>query len=367
VVYNSQSFARRRELHAQVAAYLEAALGDEDQSAVAEQAELLAHHYERSDYPLPAARYLLHSGHKARQRFAYDQAGEYYSRTMAALDRLVAGELTAEVLDLRSRAYEGQGDVALLCGKLGNAAHAYGAARACLAEGEVSSALLLKLALVLPTQGQADEAEAHARRAWAMSQEERAGTADGLAASATLAWLHWRAGDEDAEDWIERGKALATGGNDRWVMGVCAQLIDLAGDWAEATKGYLELDRLAGAALAACRQGDTHLHQGDGTRALAFYDQAAELWEQESDAAGLALACYRQAEVLSLQEDPAEAGELLCQASDLLEQAPSADEEDRQVIQQALNVLRAERSGPWPPWRWQCYDDAFRISVLFRP
>jgi len=24
------------------------------------------------------------------------------------------------------------------------------------------------------------------------------------------------------------------------------------------------------------------------------------------------------------------------------------------------------RTDPWPPWRWQRYDDALRISILFR-
>jgi hypothetical protein len=52
----------------------------------------------------------------------------------------------------------------------------------------------------------------------------------------------------------------------------------------------------------------------------------------------------------------------------ILESVPAAGKEDRQAIQQALASLDAGQTPVWPTsaWRWQRYDDAFRISMLFR-
>jgi class 3 adenylate cyclase len=385
VIYNSQSFARRRELHARIAAYVEGCHADD----LEHQAELLAYHYESAASPLPAARYLVLSGHKARQRYAYPQAADYYGRALAALDLLSPGEANAEVIKWKAQAHEGLGDVAVLTGGLAAAATAFDAARACQAYQsgiQIPARLLLKLAQVLPTQDRADEAMAFAQQAWSMQ-----GTRAGLPAAATLAWILWRAGDGRAGDWIEQAKgaelaAQGALGADPWAAGIAALLTDLAGDWASAQRAYLTLDHPTGAALAACRLGDRHLQQGDLERALNLYDQAAEIWKREDDLAGLALARYRQAEACWQQGNPCAARAALQEASSLLETALSAGEDDRQTVQQAFAVAEADRpavrlacpecgqedaSGvgqrAWPPWRWRRYDDAFRILLLFRP
>ena len=85
--------------------------------------------------------------------------------------------------------------------------------------------LLVKLALVLPTQERAVEAGALARQAWA----EAGGAADRLAAAATLAWLLWRAGQAEAATWIERGRSLAAGEKGNWSRGI-------ATNWSAITK-----------------------------------------------------------------------------------------------------------------------------------
>lgn len=381
VVYNGQSFARRRELHASVAAYLEAGYsggGPQDrvqQGAVqvgqvdflpqqvdplAQQAERLAYHYQLSEQFLPAARYLLISGHKARQRYAYSQASDYYGQALAALDRVSPQVASVESVPLRIEAHEGQGDLFLLTGDFSAAAIAYEAAHSHLVD-PVPAGLLLKLALVLPTQEQDAQAEAFVRRVWAADEEPTR-----LAAAATLAWLLWRAGRPEASDWIERGRALAAQGTDRWTAGVAALLADLAGDWPSALRAYLDLDRPAGAALAACRQGDRCLVQADPAKALNLYAQAAEIWVQENDACGLALARYREAEALWRKGDAADALAALREAQSLLEEAPSGHDPDRLAIQQAISAINAAKSGAWPAKRWQHYDDTFRISVLFR-
>jgi hypothetical protein len=58
----------------------------------------------------------------------------------------------------------------------------------------------------------------------------------------------------------------------------------------------------------------------------------------------------------------------------LLATAESVELDDHDVVSQALATLNADepgalsswRCGVLLPWRWQRYDDAFRISLLFQ-
>jgi class 3 adenylate cyclase/tetratricopeptide (TPR) repeat protein len=357
VVYESQPFAQRRELHGRMASHLEADHADD----LVDYAELLAHHYYLAHRWLPAARYLLLSGYKARQQYAYPQAAGYYSQVLAALERLPPREVSPETMALKAEAHEGQGDVAVLLNDFAAAAAAYDAARSSLSD-EDPARLLVNLALVRPTQGQAAEAEACARRAWAAHE-----AAGDLATAATLAWLLWRADDAEAGDWIERVPTLTAQGSGPWTAAVAALMTDLAGDWASAQQAYLALDEPVGAALAACRLGDQHLRQGDVAGALALYNQAAETWDQESDACGLALARYRQAEAYLRSEGTPASRAALHEALGLLDACATATQDDRETVQKALAAVDAGQTGVWPPWRWQRYDDVFCISILFQP
>ncbi|MBN1890088.1 MAG: AAA family ATPase [Thermoflexales bacterium] len=130
LVYDSQSFARRQELHAQLAAYLETRWAGDLEG----QAELLAHHYEQAALWLPAARYLLVAGRKARQCYAYAEAMNCYDRALSGLDKIPPRQVTAEVQQLKSQAHEGRGDVAVLSGEMAVAAAAYRTARDLLKE-----------------------------------------------------------------------------------------------------------------------------------------------------------------------------------------------------------------------------------------
>jgi class 3 adenylate cyclase len=359
VAYNSQSFAGRRELHARLAAYLEARhAGD-----LAQQAELLAHHHEQAELPVPATRYLLLSGDKARQRYAYPQAADYYRRALAILERRSATEAqkaAAESKALGAQAHEGLGDIAVLTGDFPAAVAQYDAARASLDE-EVPARVLVKLAQVLPTQDRTCAAETHARQAWAAREADIE-----LQAAATLAWLLWRAGDAESAEWIERGKALAIDSPAPWAGAVAALLADLTGAWTQAQRAYLTLDQPVGVALAACRQGDHHLQEGDMERALELYMQAAATWESENDACGLALARYCQARASLQGGDTISAHSALRQAQALLETAATDNVSDRSATAQALTALEAGQTVLWSPQRWQCYDDMFRISILFQ-
>jgi class 3 adenylate cyclase/tetratricopeptide (TPR) repeat protein len=379
LIYDSLPFARRRGLHARLAGVIEARYpGD-----LAQQAELLAHHYELAGDDLLAACYLLLSGHNAQQRYAYPRATACYSRALAILEKLPA-EAGPDLAALRAQAHEGQGDVALLSGNYAAAAAAYRTAQALLSEtaptvveggpapgaaspgaetiGEAEARLLVKQALVLPTQGQAGAAEDCTRRAWASPPL----TGD-LAPAATLAWLLWRRGAPEAGEWIEAAAMLVAAGANRWMAGVATLLRDLAGEWSTVLAAYQALDRPAGTVLAACRLGDQHLAQGDPTAARTLYDQAAAVAAAESDAAGLGLAHYRQAEATAREGNLAAAGAMLREALALLETAGTTAEDDRQVLRRVLAAVGARKVGRWPAWRWQHYDDALRIAVLFRP
>lgn len=351
-IYNSQPFDKRRTQHARLAEYLEGRYA----SALAAHAELLAHHYAAAQRWLSAARYLILSGDKARQRYAFPQAAACYVRVLDMLERLPVGPIVPEMSAHKVHAHTGLGDVALLTGDFAAATAHYSAARQ-ISAPETPAMLLVKLALALPTQGQATEAEQYAREAWSLSP-----VGEDLAASATLAWLLWRADSPAAREWIDHARPLAANPTDRWAAGVSALLDDFGGEWDTARCAYLTLGHIDGAALAACRQGDRALHDGDIAAALAHYESAADLWKQEDDAPGLSLARYRQAEAYWRAGQNAAARAALETALALL---GDGDEADQAIVRTALDSITQDSTADWPAWRWQAYDDACRILLLF--
>jgi class 3 adenylate cyclase/tetratricopeptide (TPR) repeat protein len=395
VVYEIQPFAQRRELHAALAAYLEA----EHAGDLVTYAELLAHHYELAGQRLASARHLVLAGRRARQRYAHAQAATCYTRALSALEPLPGEESSCEAMTLQARAHEGRGDVALLMGDFTGALADYRLCRMAL-DGLAEDArrppgLLVKLALVLAVHeppalqvgGRASEAVKCARQAWEAcrpagpgdqgprGQQAGSGPVEKewcLAAAAALAWILWRAGDPHAAEWVDLGRQAVAYRTDPWSIGLAAMLSDLAGDRAEARRMYLVLDAAqvqgahAGAVLTSCRLGDLRLGQGDLGGAMTYYDHAADLCARESDACGLALARYRQAEASLRRGDAISAQAALREAASLLATSAMATQEDRLTIDQMLSGT-CDKVGVWPAWRWQAYDDAFRISILFRP
>jgi len=363
LVYESQSFARRRELHARIAALLEMRCANDPMP----YAELLAHHFGLANHWLPAARYLLLSGHKARRSYAYPQARHFFEQSLAALKRLAPEQVNAESHGIEAQANEGQGDMALASGDWAIAAGAFRAAHTLLTKpGEtcapVEARVALKLALVLPTQDQTEEAITFARRA----NDDDLPIEMRVAASATLAWLLWRSDDREADDWIRQTETLTASPTDPWSAGVAALMQDLSGDYASAREAYMNIGQLDGTALVLCQLGDRHLVQGSADQALKLYNQASDIWDQENDAHGLALARYRQAQVYWQQSDADLAYVTLNQALALLNIGAPADQADQRAIQSAREIVKGECAGDWPAWHWRLYDDAFRISILFR-
>jgi hypothetical protein len=147
-----------------------------------------------------------------------------------------------------------------------------------------------------------------------------------------------------------------------------APLIEWRGDLKDALDAYQTFEQTAGIILTHCRLGDRFLRDGLFDQAKTHYraalKAAVETAEEagDPDKQGLALALFRQAELYWRQEKGTETSTRLQQA---LEKLSAENEAERKVILQALKLVEAGDSAVWPQWRWQLYDDAFRISLLF--
>ena len=84
VAYNTIMAAKRRELHASIAAAIEKLYGDR----LVEFYELLAYHYEKAEQWDRAAEYLGRSGHKVRQVFSREESRDFFARKEAAMQKL---------------------------------------------------------------------------------------------------------------------------------------------------------------------------------------------------------------------------------------------------------------------------------------
>jgi hypothetical protein len=84
VAYNSLLIQRRQELHHQIARAVEELYADR----LAEQYEILAHHYSRAEDWPKALEYLLKAAEKAAQGFANREAIALYDQALAIADHL---------------------------------------------------------------------------------------------------------------------------------------------------------------------------------------------------------------------------------------------------------------------------------------
>jgi class 3 adenylate cyclase/tetratricopeptide (TPR) repeat protein len=82
VAYQSMLYARRRELHGRIGAYLERRYADDLDDYIG----LLAHHYRLSDRRDKAVVHLLRAGRAASEVYANDEAEQYYRWALEALD-----------------------------------------------------------------------------------------------------------------------------------------------------------------------------------------------------------------------------------------------------------------------------------------
>lgn len=403
ILYNSLPHEQRRALHLKVAKYLSMPLSERRraQARIAaaleavpgvgpvQEAEIIANHFERAEHWLEAAEYLLAAAEQACLILAYEKAFSLYSRALEHLNRLPAGEMTDKVISLRRKAYLGQGDASTLNGDYLSALSAYETLYAILRAEPVPSDsvsseqatsgivqtyqdVILRLALILPTQGRVSEAVTTLLRIAPSPQETGQ-----VASAASMAWLLWRSGKPEWQPWMARTRELFGVGGDPWEAGVAACMDDLAGDWEYAILDYLSLGKPLGAALASIRMGDRLLAEGDLDAALRYYQNAHRLWlDITPEAGGVPLALFRQAEVYWRMQD-------LERARRVLEQGLAAIDPEtggtnygaiwarcRSAMRRALKVIAGGVSSAgkrWPACDWQSYDDSFRISILFHP
>lgn len=433
ILYNSLPYEQRRDLHARLAEYLSnapsrrrrvqariAAALDFGPSNPAQESEGIAYHFEQADRWLDAARFRLEAGKQAwalQTDFGAEKALDNYSRALVCLEKASTQEAPQAAQTLNALKYAaalGKGDLAALSGQYLAATSAYEIAQAALLTGmEGGSAAdairaAYKLALMLPTQNRAADALKTLQQAF--KQQAEAGIHENLAAVGVLAWLLWRAGKNDAPQWIERGRELAAPASSDWMAGVKALLAELAGDWQTAQDAYLAQNNITGAALTALRCGDWRAERKEAHQALACYRQAADLWRVQSPAIlvrekgsplasvegsplisvegsplsvvegsfearpdsrfekmnGLALAFYQQAGVYWQMHDLEATQHALEEALAALPQcAAPLQVGGRVAIPRALKTIaQKSRARRLPVWRWQAYDDIFRISIL---
>ncbi len=98
VAYRSLPAERRREYHERIAKSLERA----SQERLDERSELLAYHYQQAGNTEKALEYLTRSAHKAKARFAAQEASRYYEGVIACLEQLPrTEERDRQRIDLR--------------------------------------------------------------------------------------------------------------------------------------------------------------------------------------------------------------------------------------------------------------------------
>ncbi len=381
ILYNSLPFARRRELHAQIAAYfaspskrnqihdkIASFLNADAVSNPAQNAKVLAHHYQAAGNWFAAAEQLQLAADHLREQDSYSQAADVYAQALSNLDKLTAEQTNVKpkVIALQQALLSSQGDMALMCADYPKAMSRYKAAldlEVDLSTPDVLLDLKRRLALTLPMLGHADEAEKLLRDAYAQDN-----AAFDLAASATLAWLLWRAGNPDATAWIDNTTEMLLPDPSPWEVGIEIMLNDFRGKWQLVIPLYKSIDRPVGAALASVRLGDQHLQEGNMKKGLAAYQKSAKIWDQLlGDQCGLALARYRLAEVYWQRDDRKAARSNLDAVDQYLVACPAGvREEGRALVVRAIEKIKSDDRNSWPNWHWQSYDDAFRIKLLFQ-
>lgn len=413
VLYNSLPHEQRRQLHARLAAYLEAQLQPESElegSAARRRLQarlmaalggerlsperlhaLIAFHYEQAEDWLAAARHLVAAGQQAERSSSWRlrqaaegaqsllTAGGHFQRALELLPRLPEANRGADWAEALVQAWLGVGDVAFWRGDELRALTAYenalqaDASQSPLPAGETARhrlPLTCRLALVMALQRRAPEA---VQRLAAQIEAGGEAAARWLPAALTLTWLLWRQGEPRFAEWLEQAQAglqpeMESETGRLWT----AILRGLAGEWRRAAQDFLELDEGTGLAIAYLHHGEAELQQGRPTEARSYFQLAETIWRSwpGGEAAELpgrcrALALYQQARVHLAQAEAAVARQLLEQALQALEQeAPCLQADGRSAVQAALKSLAAQKDR-FPDWDWRSYEDTYYARQLF--
>ncbi|MGH2499728.1 MAG: ATP-binding protein [Candidatus Limnocylindria bacterium] len=242
VAYQTQLQSDRRRTHAAIGAVVEDLYADRLEEFV----DFLAYHYERSDDPPRACRFLLLAGARAQRLYANDEALRYYE----SAHRLAVDDAT------RAAALEGIGDVRTTVGALPGAREAYAGAQALVVEPAAQARLERKTGGTFQRAGDYQLALEWLERARARLGESR--TAENAAVWIDVAHVMWRQGRYD--------EAIATG--ERGV----------------ALSRFAEVPQLL--AEGHKHLGTTHVLKSDHATGLDLYRRALEIYEALGDLQG---------------------------------------------------------------------------------
>jgi class 3 adenylate cyclase/tetratricopeptide (TPR) repeat protein len=214
VAYGSILFARRRKLHAQVAAAIQKIYSDAE---LEEQRVVLAEHYLRAEQIDRAFPHFLKAAQHAQARFANSEALALYRQALATAPWRTHADAPSD-LATAALIYENMGDVLALTGDYVGARETYGWLQSLLEQGAVpnqsahNAALERKIGSTYENQGTLEMAVDWLDRAVQRIAQAPAGpdtTLEYARILSDMGWVFFRQRDQDrAQDYLEQAAAL---------------------------------------------------------------------------------------------------------------------------------------------------------------
>ncbi|HEX5571841.1 MAG TPA: tetratricopeptide repeat protein, partial [Ktedonobacterales bacterium] len=355
VAYSSLLFARRRALHAQVAAAIEQVYaGEMDTYRV-----MLAQHYQLAEQGERAFPHFLRAARQAQARDAHSEARDLYHQALAVAPWANRDPLPAD-LDAAATLYENLGDVLDLTGDYPAARDQYQCLNQVLdnsprPDRPVRQALLQrKISRTYEHQGDLEQALGRLARA----EDMIAGAPDTLAMRehaeilSDIGWVHFRQGNlERAQEFLERALAQIDNlpayteqarihnrlGGVAWARGDMDRAHHYVAQSLAATQ---QSGDLVGQAHAFNNLGLITESQGLPADAIRYGLQAMEIYERSASRRDLAIAAITVGYAYYDQEDYEQARAYFSQALAL-----AAEVRDRYAQMQALLNLGRVLSG----------------------
>jgi class 3 adenylate cyclase/tetratricopeptide (TPR) repeat protein len=261
VAYESLLYARRRDLHGQVALNYEVTHRKE---GLEEYYDLLAYHFGRSAYRDKALQYAVCAADRAKAAYANDAAIRHYSTALELLEE----QGLAHSLRWADLQFE-LSEVYVLVGRYEEAIVGYQRAMEVAGQDwpvEQQARALRKIGMAYESQGQYNEALGWLVRARQVARSDLAAAVSRPMARilADMGVVHIRKADfATGVDLIKKALALL------------ARLPE-------------DAERLRDEGWAHNRLGIAYAHQGDLRQARAFFAQSLKLWTQAGDLVGVA-------------------------------------------------------------------------------
>jgi class 3 adenylate cyclase/tetratricopeptide (TPR) repeat protein len=378
VLYDSLPFEMRRSLHTKLAQYLSmpsserrkiqdrisAFLETDKIQNPAKDSEIIAHHFEKAEDWLSAARKHVEAGTHSLKARSHQTAQNYFTHALSNLSKIRDQEMQENILAISVKAHIGQGDGYMLEEDFGAAISSYRKAQSSIPQDKFEKEYFevqRKLALALPTQGNPKQAEKTLLEMLEKFQPE-----ESLDILMTLCWILWREKKDSLGMYLTQAQNLFREGASKKENQFSALLHDFSNDFETSRELYDQMGNCTGFGLASIRLGDQFLESNLIDKANELYAEAEVAWRSTNDNGGLALTYYRQAEIYWRKNIKNIAEQKLSEALELLEPCSLQIRADsRSTIQEAQKILKTGHS-PWPTWSWQYYDDTFRISQLFK-